>query len=226
MRSALTRLERIIVRIEAAIARCRSRKVPMCWFVGPATRPSDLGDHLLAHGFTHAAVSAGMAADLLTLNESLPAPPDLTIEPVKDLETLKQWYPVWADGFGMPDFTKSAWLDYFAGVGLGAPSPLRHYLGRLDGKPVATVVLLLGAGVAGIYFVATLPEARRQGIGTAMTLAPMRDARALGYRVGVLGSTKMAFNVYRQLGFREYCKINLYLWMGEKEQHGEASEAG
>ena len=39
------------------------------------------------------------------------------------------------------------------------------FLARQHGKPVATSLLLLGWGVAGIYAGSTIPEARRQGIG-------------------------------------------------------------
>jgi ribosomal protein S18 acetylase RimI-like enzyme len=58
----------------------------------------------------------------------------------------------------------------------------------------------------------TIPEAQRQGIGSLMTAVPLREARSMGYRIGVLQSTKMGLNVYRRLGFQEYCTISIYLW--------------
>ncbi|MDA0735028.1 MAG: GNAT family N-acetyltransferase [Chloroflexi bacterium] len=76
---------------------------------------------------------------------------------------------------------------------------------------------LYKAGVAGIHAVGTVPEARRQGIGSALTLEPLLVARREGYRIGVLFSEEMAVNIYRTLGFKEYCQGNLYLWMGESE---------
>lgn len=48
------------------------------------------------------------------------------------------------------------------------------------------------------------------------TLEPLREALAKGYRLGVLQSSEMGLNVYRKLGFQEYYKISMYLWMGDK----------
>jgi GNAT superfamily N-acetyltransferase len=207
--------------IKTTIARGRSRNVPILWWVGPATRPANLGEYLEAHGFTRGDDLPGMAVDLLALSEGLRAPPDLTIEEVRDDETLEQWCHAMSLGFELADFVEHAWLNTFRSIGLGAQSPFRHYLGRLKGKPVATSSLCLGAGIAGIYDVVTLPEARRQGIGAAIVSTPLREARALGYRVGILQSSDMGFSVYHRVGFREYCKISTYVWTSDTEQSKE-----
>jgi predicted acetyltransferase len=68
--------------------------------------------------------------------------------------------------------------------------------------------------VAGIYNVGTVPEARGKGIGAAMTLAPLLEARARGYRIAILHASDFGYNVYRRLGFQEYCKMHIFAWMG------------
>ena len=210
--------------IKATIARCGARNVPMAWFTGPVMRPANLPAYLEAHGFTGGDGSC-MALDLLAMSEDLPAPRGLMIEHVSDGETLKQWCHAMIAGFGIPEFVEGASLDCFTSVGFGGRLPLRLYLGRLKGGPVATSMLLLGAGVAGIYCVATIPEARRQGIGTAMTLAPLREARALGYRVGILDASDMGFGVYHNIGFREVCRRSQYIWRSAAETNEETADA-
>jgi GNAT superfamily N-acetyltransferase len=116
-------------------------------------------------------------------------------------------------GFGLPDASESQCYDLF--VGLGYDLPLRNYIGYLHGKPVATAELFLGAGVAGIYWVATVPEARRQGIGAAMTHAALREARELGVRIGILHASELGEEVYRRLGFVEHCRMSHYIWVSE-----------
>jgi GNAT superfamily N-acetyltransferase len=156
-----------------------------------------------------------MAVELKALNQDTRAPAALIIEEVEDTKGLITYHTVLTKGFGMPDFVGEAFCDIFADMGLGKHLPWRLYIGRLRGEAVATSMLMLTGGVAGIYNVASLAEARGQGIGAAMTLAPLMDAREMGYRIGILQSSEMGLNVYRRLGFKEYCKVSQYIWAGD-----------
>jgi GNAT superfamily N-acetyltransferase len=184
----------------------------MMWWTGPATQPPDLGMHLERHGFTYGGDEIGMAIDLTKLNEGQPTPSGLIIEQVDEGETLKQWCHVCTVGFGFPEFVSPAFFDLLSSIGFSAKVPIRHYLGRLNGEPVASSSLLLEAGVAGIYNVATIPEARQRGIGAQMTLEPLIEARSTGYKVGILQASDMGASVYSKLGFKEYCKIGTYIY--------------
>ena len=153
-----------------------------------------------------------MAVDLLTLPEEVPLPKGVSIERVRDEPALGVWTRTLAQGFGEGEI-EANWVGaMYRQIGLGDQTLWRHYLGRLHGEPIATTTLFLGAGVAGIYFVFTLPAARRQGIGATITLAALREAQRLTYRIGVLGSSSMGYPVYQRLGFQEYCRIALYEW--------------
>jgi len=203
------------VMIEVTLDYFRSRKLPLMWWIGPSTRPVDLDKHLEAHGFTPWTDMPGMAIDLVTPKECLPSPPHLTIKPVEDIETLREWAHPFAVTFGFPDSTVSTFCDLFASLGLGQHLPLHHYVGWLRGDPVACSSMFLGAGVAGIYYVATVPDERGQGIGAALTWEPLCKAGKMGYQIGILHSSQVGYSVYRQIGFEEYCKIRTYVWWPE-----------
>ncbi len=205
----------IDAQIAAILTVFQQRKVPFLWHLGPSTQPADLGKHLQAYGLTHVDDGTGMVVELGALNEPIATPPTLTIHPVTTLEVLQQWVAIFVQRHSQgiqPCF------DVYAGLGLGPQEPLRHFLGCLDGEPVATSSVFIGAGVVSVQHVVTLPEVRRQGIGTAMTLAALRAARNEGYRIGVLISASMAVNVYERLGFRDYCRLSLYAWPGEQPE--------
>jgi GNAT superfamily N-acetyltransferase len=134
---------------------------------------------------------------------------------VRNDNQLDIWAQTLAWGFGEGE-NEANWVrDVYRKIGLGDDVNFRHYLGWLDGKAVATTSLFLGAGVAGIYFVMTVPEARRQGIGAGITLAALQNARAMGDRVGVLGASEPGVPVYQRIGFQEYCQIGIYEWHPE-----------
>jgi ribosomal protein S18 acetylase RimI-like enzyme len=151
-----------------------------------------------------------MAVNLHELSESIQILDGFEIREVKDEESLRSWANVFVNGYGLPPDWESITFDLW--MQLGLDFPFRNYLGYLHGKPVSTSTIFYGGGAAGIYCVATLPEARGKGIGAAITLHPLQAAREKGYRVGVLQSSEMGFNVYKKLGFRHLCQIeNFYL---------------
>lgn len=200
--------------IETLIARGQARSVPLQWWTTQDTQPADLGERLVAHGFKHQGDGAGMAIDLLDMNEKISLPSTFTIKKVQDAATLKIWCHITSVGFGIPAHAEPALLDWFTGF-IKLKLPIRFFLGWLEGKPVATSMYLLAEGVAGLYFVAVLPEARRRGIGFAITLKPLQEARETGYRVGILQASKMGEPVYRRMGFKKYSEIGSYIWLDE-----------
>jgi len=180
------------------------------WWMEPPLRPSDLEPVLSKHGFGFDNGTPGMAVDLQALNEPIETVDGLEIHVVENEKTLRAWTNVFINGYGLPSAWESATFELWKQMGFDLP--LRNYIGYLNGKPVSTSTLFNGGGAAGIWSVSTLREARGRGIGAALTLKPLQDARAMGYRIGVLQSSEMGFNIYKKLGFRHLCQIeNFYL---------------
>lgn len=199
--------------ITKTLAHFTRRNLPAAWYVGPALQPDDLGARLEARGLRRLGSEPGMAVNLHELREDLPAPDGLAIERVRDAETLAIWLRTYRLGEGVPPEAPPIPMESCVPRRFDdVEEPMRLFLARLNGQPVATAQVLLAAGVAGIYGVATAPGARRQGIGGAVTLAALRHAHALGYRIGVLHATQLGHGVYRRLGFMDYCVFSLYAW--------------
>lgn len=203
--------------IAQALTHFRSRNVRrLSWWTEEGAQETDLKKQLVAHGLIFDEGGTGMAADLHALPKDLPTPAGLTITPVENKETLKQWARIVNIGFGLPSWSERIWFDLFAD--LVFELPLRNYLAILNGQPVGTAQLFLGAGVAGIYNVTCVPEARGRGVGAAVTLAPLLEARNLGFHISILQASHLGFGVYRRLGFQDFGKLSHYRWENETKQ--------
>jgi GNAT superfamily N-acetyltransferase len=189
------------------------------WWVAPFDTPADLGARLTNGGLTLEGNAPAMAADLDDVPLDEPPPDGLEIVPVTDAGTLQEFLTIveadwleWTGGEATPVQRRT--LDAFAREIPrrlpSEPAPLR-WLGRVDGQPVATSRVSLGGGVAGLYAILTLPSHRGRGIGRAMTLAALRAAAGLDYRIGVLQSSDLGYGVYVKLGFRDLFTYDIYV---------------
>lgn len=194
-------------KIDEIISYFRDQGIPMSWYVGPASKPKDLGDHLENHGLVHVGGTPGMALEIDSLNEDILWPEGLSIEQVRDDRTTKDFYNVLLPVNRVQEFTPR-FLKMEKSIN---PSIPRYcYVGYLENEPVTTSVLLPSLGVAGIHGVATVPEVRGRGLGTAISLHAVREAREMGYKVSVLLSSEMGYRIYQRLGFEDYCRLEIY----------------
>ncbi|TCC42229.1 GNAT family N-acetyltransferase [Kribbella speibonae] len=192
--------------VAESLAELKKHDVPGTWHVGPSMPIS--ADDLTAAGFASAGSEPGMAVRIPDLIAPR-AVPGLSVTRVQDDEALAIWEATLGQGFGEGE-REARWVASVYRK-LGYDDPWQHYLGQLDGVPVATATVYLGAGVAGLYFVMTVPEARRRGIGAAITYDALRAAPT---EYAVLESSSAGRPVYESLGFREHCTVNLYEWAG------------
>ena len=220
--------------IDETLAWFKSRRAPfLFWWTGPGTTPEDLGERLAARGVismegqrqelapgikSTAWGAPGMVANLQDMNEAAltQVPPGFTIEKVRNEAMLEDFKRVFVESYEIPAWAGQAWVDATRQLGIGR-TPWQMYVGYLDGQPAATTMLFNGGGVASVYAVGTVPAARGQGIGGAITLKPLLEARQTGYHYGVLFATEMGIHTYQRIGFR-LCdaRINRYLWRNEE----------
>jgi GNAT superfamily N-acetyltransferase len=188
-----------------------SRGERWLWWLWPSSEPADLGDRLASREMVSRGSMPAMSVDLRALPDA-PRPPErLSIVRVTDARMLDTWVHLAGAIFGLADGAPTRrFVEVFSASGFDEEAPMQFYTGFLDGAPVAASQLFLGAGVAGIYTAATVAEHRGRGFGTALTVAPLLEASARGYRWGILQATKMGEPVYRRIGFRVDGQIVLF----------------
>jgi GNAT superfamily N-acetyltransferase len=198
--------------IEVVLDFYQSRQQIMTWWVSPLACPCNLMHRLAERGLMLCTKQTGMAIDLRKINESLSLLDGLVIEQVQDEQTMQEWVCTNARGFAIDEHVLASYRKLVT-----TRPPLEHpvgpfYLARLNGEPVATAALYCAAGVAGIYEVCTLLPARQKGIGSAITMALLLDARAMGYQTAILLAEPMGVSMYQRLGFSTYCAFDACYW--------------
>ncbi len=187
--------------IEAVKAFFADRGVPWYWWLGPRPHPPDMGKRLERHGLAFdrsslPALVAPLPARCPPLN------PRAQVWQAASRTDLAAASAIRRIAFRFPEGTA---LDYFEAMAEDwlRGSPARLYLARLPGGPPAAIgALILGAGVPGVYVMATLPQWGRRGLGKAILARVLSDAAADGHTSIVLTASRFGYPLYRQFGFQ------------------------
>jgi ribosomal protein S18 acetylase RimI-like enzyme len=187
--------------IDAAIARFEADGLPWTWWSLPSDEPEDLVARVERRG-----VIEFESAPLMTLTDLRSvtdrAVAGLVIDRVRDEPDLDAFLAVAEGALELSPAVGRLLRELAVVTGLGDDAPIRHYVGRIDGRIVGIATLHLGSW-AGVYNVGTLESVRGRGIGTALTTATLVDARSAGLRVAALQSSDLGLGVYERLGFVE-----------------------
>jgi GNAT superfamily N-acetyltransferase len=202
------------IAIERLLAPFTSRSLPMMWwfFTPIGGLLSTVERALDAHGLKLESDRPGMGLDLSRFR-SPPAPPGATIHRVRDEEMFASWTEVVGRAFDSPDFARGPSTTANRMLGFGDEAPFRHFLCRMEETWVGASTLSLGAGVAGLGNISTLPEWRGRGIGTAVAAGALVEAKRLGIRVGALSADEPGVPLYEKLGFVTVCRHLTYVWL-------------
>lgn len=199
-----------VERIGELVGEFLSRGLNMTWIVGPSTRPIDLAKSLSACGFAHSIDWHGMDIDLNSMPPGGPEPEGCRVEEVADESALAAWFQVVRDGFGFEQDTGDAMYAHCAGAGFGRESPMHHYLAYHNNVPSSACTAYWGSKAVGIYFVTTIPSARRRGLAEAVSRRALEESRQSGRDTAILQCSRAARGLYRKLGFHPCCTLELY----------------
>src|SRR5713101_1422214 len=120
----------------------RERNVFHLWFLNGESRPNNLEQLLLAHGWVRLREGVGMAIDLSAIASPFPPPPDLTIERVVDQEGVALWGTF--HRYLEHDQRDEPRERLYISLWLAGDQPLRHYVARVGAEPAGALSLFLG----------------------------------------------------------------------------------
>ncbi len=189
--------------IEAVKAFFRERGVPWYWWMGPHPQPTDLPARLEQHEIM--CDSPLLPTMVAALKDYVPdaapsAPPEVRTWRATTLDDLRAASTIRRSAFRFPEGTA---LDYFEAMPeswLNNPDA-RLYLSARGDAPAAIGALIMGAGIPGVYVMASIPVQQRSGLGKAVLRAIMQDAMESGIDMIVLTASSRGFGLYRQFGF-------------------------
>ena len=111
------------------------------------------------------------------------------------------------------NFPNDAGLSYFEDMADDwlRGDPARLYMVSLnDGPPVAIGALIMGAGIPGIYIMATLPNWGRRGLGKAVMSHMLKQAANDGHSCIALTAGAKGYPLYKQFGFEHIFDYKIY----------------
>jgi ribosomal protein S18 acetylase RimI-like enzyme len=156
------------------------------------------------HGLRHSVDLPGMAAErILPPVKPLPS---LEVRRVCDAATRDAFCAIGSVCFHVP-------ITWFREVfdSEAVWSGFAAYVGYTDHEPVSTAAVVIGAGVAGVYNVATMPGYQRVGYGEAVMRHALEDTeRRTAVRRTILQSTPAGYRLYERMGYRTVARVSVY----------------
>jgi len=141
----------------------------------------------------------------MVLSPIPPAPallPPRSVRVISTMDDLMAFQRTGAKAFGFPLVAARMMIPELPGPADQPGNP--QFFVAYDGDvPVSTSVLVVSHGIAGIYFVGTVPKARGKGFATAAVWAAADAGRKMGCDAAYLQATVMGRPVYERMGFHK-----------------------
>jgi ribosomal protein S18 acetylase RimI-like enzyme len=198
-------------RIDGLIRHFSDRGSSYFWIVTPSSAPPDLPDRLVRRGLQEIEVIPAMTRLLSDLPAPPPLPDDIEVREVLEEDDTIEWLEFAAWRWNIPDEFKQLYGSVTSGFHTGKPDArFRLWQAWRGGKPVSKAAMYIGSGSAGMYGVATRPEAGRLGLARILTIKALNEGRRQGLNLAVLHSTPMAERLYQSLGFEKQAEFRLF----------------
>lgn len=193
--------EEILARAETFFAERRRRF--LVWIRAHADEPLERAAR--ERGYLEIDDTPGMVVERRVAPGAVPA-----VRRVADAAGVRDFAEVCARGYATYGLRPDAVHASFARPDICLRPDAAAFVAYDGGAPVSAAMVIADGRAAGLYWVATVPEARGRGLGTACTAAATNAGFDLGAPVVVLQASSMGEPIYRRLGYRE---VTRYRWL-------------
>jgi GNAT superfamily N-acetyltransferase len=149
----------------------------------------------------------------MTLGEKL-EPPELPpggeLRRLTAIEQANDFWRVATTSYSSIGFPPEVFAGYTNHAGLLAENVVA-FLALLDGEPVGIAMTMVSHGVAGIYWVGSLEQARGKGIGRAVTAAATNAGFDLGADIASLQASPMGKPIYEAMGYETAFEYQMFM---------------
>jgi hypothetical protein len=121
-----------------------------------------------------------------------------------------EYWEVAALAYSSLGFPEETFGSYTNHAGLIADNVIA-FLAYWDGRPVSIAMTIVSHGVAGIYWVGSVEEARGRGLGWTVTAAAVNAGLDLGAEIASLQASPMGETLYTAMGFEKVFTYQLLM---------------
>ncbi len=140
-------------------------------------------------------------------------PVGVTIEPVRSRDQVEHFARIGGESYSVYGAPPESTASHFSGANALMGPNVHSVLALLDGEPVGAACVLMSHGIAGVYWVAVLEQARGRGVAFAVT----RHVTNLGFDLGAanvqLQASTMGESVYRRMGYEDLHRTRFHIGM-------------
>lgn len=191
--------------IDETIAYFSAKNVPFMWWSSAKI--------LEKKGFQFGGILKGVAIDISKeLPSGAPSSSDLKIKIVQSESELEKFTVLAGNAFGLTSKAIEQWIP--VNKTLMKSSENIHLMAYVNDAPVGTATLSLSPSSAGIWNLSTLPEYRKQGVGSALVRAALVEAKNRQHQhvMAVLMPKGLAWGLLNKLGFEAVCEFPFYVY--------------
>lgn len=127
-------------------------------------------------------------------------PPGAELRRLTAVEQASDFWRVATASYASIGFPPEVFAGYTNHAGLLADNVVA-FVALLDDEPVSIAMTMVSHGVAGIYWVGSLEQARGKGLGRAVTVAATNAGFDLGADLASLQASPMGKPIYEALGY-------------------------